>query len=174
MHPLYTTRQRYDPVLNKGAYWAVYDIALVTLAEPVDASITPAELPLASQLPQVDSAVTLVGWGLNVSGCGELVNPQPRTLQQLTKIVEKPELFEELNNKNGMGLYNSTLQMCTMAHNGRSPSRAAAGDSGGPVLVGNTVVGIVSYVIYDFETLEYHTTVTALPWIDAFKLPLSG
>lgn len=119
--------------------------------------------------------MTLVGWGLNVSERGELVNPQPRILQQLTKIVEKPELCEELNNKYGIGLYNSTLQMCTMAHNGRSPSRPAAGDSGSPVLVGNTVVGVISYVIYDFETLDYHTTVSlALPWIDAFKLPLAG
>lgn len=36
------------------------DIALVMLSEPVDASITPAKLPLAYQSPEGGSAVTFV------------------------------------------------------------------------------------------------------------------
>lgn len=55
VHPLYTTRQRYDPALKNGAYWAVYDIALVTLAESVDASNTPAELSLVGDARRMGS-----------------------------------------------------------------------------------------------------------------------
>lgn len=151
------------------------DIVLVMLSEPVDAVITPAELPFVSQRPHIGSPVALVGWGFNVSEESGLNLTFPRTLQQIEVNVMKSEFCEKHNNKYGKQWFNATTLMCTRTQNGRDPSRISSGDSGGPMLLGRTLVGIISYRIPGVGNLGYETTVSEyLTWIDAFKLPAAA
>lgn len=132
------------------------DIALLTLSEPVDASFTPANLPLAHQVPQGGSAVTFVGWGVTVtrdSSPDKL--PSSPTLRRLEMNALKPEICDAYEGR----VFNAMTQMCTTSLDGKILARPGSGDSGSAALGGYcvTLVGIVSKHQDEFGSVAYQT-----------------
>lgn len=149
---------------------AFNDIALVTLSEPVDATIPLAKLPRASESSKAGSEVTLVGWGvmdLESSSPGEKL-PRSPVLRHARNTIVTLEACNELNDGD---LLNATTQGCNDGHRGT----AGFGDSGGPAMQGgDTVVGIISYGVGDNDEYLVTTFVGGyLPWIGGLK-PQAG
>ncbi|XP_044762966.1 trypsin iota-like [Coccinella septempunctata] len=118
IHPKYvnTGKIRYD--MTK----MYYDIAVAKLASPLP-GITPKNLPGPDQTPC--GYATLMGWGKTQSGKATEVL-QSTTLQ----IVDRPSF--------------AIAEEAILVDENNGPSGIEGGDSGGPLLIGDTVFGVAS------------------------------
>lgn len=108
------------------------DVAVITLGRPIVESETVKVIQLASKEVPVDGKVTISGWGRLTTG-GIL----PVYLQFNTLTAVSTETCEE---KIGMG-YDSLICLAHQSDNG-----ACNGDSGGPAVYNNELVGIAGFV----------------------------
>ena len=109
------------------------DIAILNLAEPVD-GITPAMLPTSSEPPAAGSTVVIAGWGSTSDG-----GTSPRNLKRTSLPIIDVNTCQDVYN----GI--TTIfpgQLCDGVSYGGEGS--CLHDEGGPVLQGNTLVGVLS------------------------------
>lgn len=84
--------------------------------------------------------------------------------------VLEPRLCVDYDGNGFPSPFDATVVMCTMPRNG-APGRFAPGDSGGPALIGSTLVGIVSYHSRKVDNVGYEIQVGAfLPWIKGLQM----
>ncbi|EDV33522.1 uncharacterized protein Dana_GF24882 [Drosophila ananassae] len=133
-----------------------YDIAMIHLDEPFnlnavarDGSYPMAAIDLPSKNYQGTGDGTLYGWGRDYWGAVPLV------LQKLdTDIVDSKTCADELPS-------NSKLHETNVcSHIKGKPDGACNGDSGGPMVQGNTLVGIVSWGYTPCATTTYPSVYT--------------
>lgn len=105
------------------------DLMLVKLTSA--SNVTPAGYAIYSSVPEVGKPATVIGFGATKFK-GEI-----STRLQSASVEVRPNSDCEA----GYGKLNSTIHICA----GRAGRDSCNGDSGGPLLVGNTVVGVVSF-----------------------------
>ncbi|KAL9884047.1 trypsin-1-like [Glossina fuscipes fuscipes] len=113
----------------------IHDIALLRLAMPIKLknNFQSVRLPdLKASIPNKTPAI-LIGWGLNATG---------GMIQKHLQKVDL-EIFDDQNcsERHDLAMHNSTI--CAGVPEGGKGQ--CSGDSGGPLLVNNTQVGIVSW-----------------------------
>lgn len=109
------------------------DIAILNLVEPVD-DVTPATLPTSSAAPAPGSQVSIAGWGS--------INPGSK-IPSFLKRASLPVVDIETCRAQYKGV--ATIfadQFCIGVVSGGKGS--CEGDEGGPIVQGNTLVGILS------------------------------
>ncbi|XP_046802004.1 serine protease 46 isoform X1 [Lucilia cuprina] len=113
----------------------IHDIALLRLEKPatVEKDFVGVRLPELNASTDNQTPVTLIGWGLNATG---------GVVQQLLQKVDL-EIFDddECSKRHGVQMHSTTI--CAGVPEGGKGQ--CSGDSGGPLLLNGTQVGIVSW-----------------------------
>ncbi|XP_058465018.1 chymotrypsin-2-like [Malaya genurostris] len=150
VHPFYNPSRSY-----------IFDIALLKLKKPLvfSETIQPVELPEKyHEVPESDSTVTLIGWGLKATG-GIL----PTTLQQVSYSVVPNAKCSELH-------YNHIYPNHICAATPGGGKGQCSGDSGGPLLHKGVQVGIVSWSVKPCAVAPYPGVLTKVSYfIDFIK-----
>jgi secreted trypsin-like serine protease len=115
------------------AHRATADVALLKMARPLPADITPASLGNGAAAPQLGDTLTVIGYGVAVRGDGKTggtlraarlaVTGKPGNLQ--IRLVDPATGGARAGQKSGLG--------------------ACTGDSGAPVFAGTALIGVVSW-----------------------------
>ncbi|KAK5989515.1 Trypsin Blo t 3 [Cladobotryum mycophilum] len=113
---------------------AANNVAILDLATPLS-NIKPASLPLASATPRLGSAVTVVGWGTIRPGTSMIA----ADLRYTTVSVIDSGICQQ--HYSGHPESGSDEFCVGVENNGKS---SCSRDTGGPVLQGETVVGVIS------------------------------
>lgn len=154
------TRHRVEKIVvhegyDEGDSWK-NDIAVVAVLDPfkIDGvNVTPIALPAQGQNPEDGAAVTVIGWGrLQQNG------PIPNTLQKVDLAVVNQQKCNDVYTEFGYPIYDGHI--CADVPEGNQGS--CNGDSGGPLFVNGTVVGLVSWA-YGCAVKGYPTVYTRVP-----------
>ncbi|XP_051765535.1 mast cell protease 1A-like isoform X2 [Ctenopharyngodon idella] len=150
----------YNPHLNYSSnpYWN--DIMLLRLQEKVklNNNVKWISLPKKGEDVGTDTVCSVAGWG------GQAINEGPtnRLMEANVYIMNNTEC----SNKWGKFYYSASQMMCTRGHGG-----SCRFDSGGPLVCGNTAVGITSFAYVKLcNSPDYPNVYTKissyLEWID--------
>ncbi|KAF4530499.1 hypothetical protein B566_EDAN017516 [Ephemera danica] len=131
----YMVHEKYDPELS----W-VNDIAIleVTPSFVMSSLVQPISLPLQDQFVSSGHAATVIGWG-RTSPRG----PISLTLKEVQIEIREQWLCQSVYDAVGYLVF--TSQICADVPQGHRGS--CNGDSGGPLFVDGTVVGLVSWAL---------------------------
>ncbi|XP_018324127.1 trypsin alpha-like isoform X2 [Agrilus planipennis] len=129
------------------------DIGLIKLASALSFGPTIAAISLANRKVAAGTLAVVSGWGYLAGGDNDTA---PIQLQKVTlPVVSNNECPEVINES----------QLC--AGNESEIQSSCFGDSGGPLAVGNTLIGVVSFG-YDCKGVSYYANVTNLhSWISS-------
>lgn len=118
------------------------DIMLLRLGSaPVPA--TPAAIASPSDDPPAGALATLIGWGLTTPGDNALSSQILKLA--LVDVIDQNDCEDEWEFLEGVDFVTNN-QLCAIhLDDGSGDRQACNGDSGGPLLYGNKVVGIVSF-----------------------------
>ncbi|KAL7287423.1 hypothetical protein TKK_0018533 [Trichogramma kaykai] len=111
------------------------DIAVVTLAEPVELTEMQAPIKLPSRDAQNGARAVITGWGYNQYSS----QVTPMQLQRASM-----RLISSYHCEKSMPFAISSTQVCAFNSNGVG---VCSGDSGGPLVSNGELVGVASYVI---------------------------
>ncbi|XP_018324126.1 trypsin alpha-like isoform X1 [Agrilus planipennis] len=130
-----------------------YDIGLIRLASALSFGPTIAAISLANRKVAAGTLAVVSGWGYLAGGDNDTA---PTQLQKVTlPVVRDSECPEKI----------TQLKLCAGSKSKiQSP---CSGDSGGPLAVGNTLIGVVSFG-YDCNGISLYANITDLhSWISS-------
>lgn len=161
-HPLHESRK-------EAVELAVHDIALLKILEPFDLDATRQPIPLYTRALNTlaDSQATASGWGaVNLEANQFSFDLKAATMRVISLPECRAYLSTVYNNSNSP----PNGQLCARPISGK----VCTGDSGGPLTVNGTLVGLDSWRNGDFCTRDYPSVFTEVAqyryWISEITL----